>query len=881
MKNYLLRPLASLALAVALAATLSTNLTAHAQLGRATPPTPVSAAQFETMLKEAGLPDTVKDAALPLHESYFARFRDFETREVQPALESAHGGAMVLVVSVDDAKKDAESNRRLLQRAAQMDGQLVDELIGVLTTVDAVHAEALRNALTRRRCAALTPTTGFSANSLGFNLATTSALIDLDANARAPIAPTLDAYDIELTRLLERHAEATITRAVRAAEIREELGMTNAPEFAGGNDEAGAETGGQEAARDWFTKAREVQKRAGEEGAAVATRMRRLHRDTLTSIDSLLPPETARALRAEFARAVYPSLHVKSEFDALVKKARAKRAAGEIDDTVWSSVTALLDAHDQSARPLFDNAVLAADTLLAERGDANMFSFGGSDESNPNEDRVNAAREQIAALDARDSEALRALLGLDATPPQTLVNIGRGGEAFNGTIQLSHVSDEIEGAIGAAISAIVVGGDGDMMVFSGDELDDGASPFSFGGGGASSGVARPMTGDELDALATKTGFTADSRAVFDEIVADCAAARTAAEGEFGSAQQEMAFDSDGGMAMTFILSGGEETTKDPEAPAKLSAAVDAAEEKMFDDLKATAHADKVDATDAARRARARVRGLTGERGAQVADLVVIVDAANLEPATRALINEDLTAWDEGSLNVINTMRSEVKSLTAELERTMQEATKEITTDDGNGNISVSHSVEMSAEIGEKFQELGVKISKARTRVADLNTRTVAGFEAKLEGEPDARNAIVRGFLRAANPAIYKMPRDLSPFFTKAIATEGVTTDGVTRINALKVEWIETRETQCQAFIESEEAAKADQPSVPSDGGIRAMQAQMRERKLLRESLEQTEASIFRRLKDLLIIEVGSIKAEELGELPSPKKRSVPQIQFGR
>ena len=227
------------------------------------------------------------------------------------------------------------------------------------------------------------------------------------------------------------------------------------------------------------------------------------------------------------------------------------------------------------------------------------------------------------------------------------------------------------------------------------------------------------------------------------------------------------------------------------------------------------------------------------------------------------------------------MRSEVKSLTAELERTMQEATKEITTDDGNGNISVSHSVEMSAEISEKFQELGVKLSKARTRVADLNTRTVAGFEAKLEGEPDARNAIVRGFLRAANPAIYKMPRDLSPFFTKAIATEGVTTDGVSRINALKVEWIETRETQCQAFIESEEAAKADQPSVPSDGGIRAMQAQMRERKLLRESLEQTEASIFRRLKDLLIIEVGSIKAEELGELPSSKKRSMPQIQFGR
>ena len=127
----LLRPTAALALAVALAAPIALTTRADAQLGRQLP-SPVSAAQLEIMLRFAGLPDTTKDAALPLHEAYFERFREFEKREVDPALARPNDSPFDLARSVDEARKEAELRRRVFQRAAQLDDQLADEIAAVL-----------------------------------------------------------------------------------------------------------------------------------------------------------------------------------------------------------------------------------------------------------------------------------------------------------------------------------------------------------------------------------------------------------------------------------------------------------------------------------------------------------------------------------------------------------------------------------------------------------------------------------------------------------------------------------------------------------------------------------------------------------------------------
>ncbi|MEI7879124.1 MAG: hypothetical protein WCI96_14550, partial [Planctomycetota bacterium] len=127
----ILRPTATLALAVALAAPIALTTRADAQLGRQLP-SPVSAAQLEIMLRFAGLPDTTKDAALPLHEAYFERFREFEKREVDPALARPNDSPFDLARSVDEARKEADLRRRVFQRAAQLDDQLADEIAAVL-----------------------------------------------------------------------------------------------------------------------------------------------------------------------------------------------------------------------------------------------------------------------------------------------------------------------------------------------------------------------------------------------------------------------------------------------------------------------------------------------------------------------------------------------------------------------------------------------------------------------------------------------------------------------------------------------------------------------------------------------------------------------------
>jgi hypothetical protein len=59
-----------------------------------------------------------------------------------------------------------------------------------------------------------------------------------------------------------------------------------------------------------------------------------------------------------------------------------------------------------------------------------------------------------------------------------------------------------------------------------------------------------------------------------------------------------------------------------------------------------------------------------------------------------------------------------------------------------------------------------------------------------------------------------------------------------------------------------------------------MQTRMRERKKLREDLEQVEATVFRRLQELLVTEVGAEKAAQIGELPSRRRPAGATIRFG-
>ena len=875
--SLVLRPLASLALAVALAAPLATSAAAEAQLGRQLP-SPVSAAQLETIIREAGLPDSTKDVALPLHEAYFARFREFEKRDVDPLVANPGAAPFALTRSVDDARKDADARRRVLQRAAQLDNQLADELESVLPAKDAWRAQKVRMALTRRRCASMAPGMGFGGKPLEYTLRAAPILTKVDPDTLTIVNTALDAYESELTRQLERYAEASIARIVKGAEAMQELGVGEAPADAaiGGTD--GDAAGGMD---QWLEKMREAQRRASEETSRLVSRIRKLHREGLDQVMPMMRPEEARAMRDHLAAALYPGLRVKGEFEALYETARTMRDNGDLPRSKWQDVQALAESNELATRPI----MIALMDLAEQRVGSSEFgvimfeSNEGDDESRAKSDRL---RGDFQSADAANAAALRALLGLPAAEAQT----AREGRAGVNIADIGNV--QIEGA------AIMIGGGGEMITLSSDDMSDGGLVFSGTGipgmGGAS---ARPMTRAELDALAARLGFTADTRGVFDEIAARCAEARNAAEKEHKpQTPQFVGGDEDGGMSVTIGLAiGGDgegsidfgDLAASSEA---LAEAIERAEETMFDELKAVAADDRADAVEAARRARARVRLLPGETGVAAVDLIATVDTAALPEPARARIGEPLRAWDEASVSTIRSMKSEVRTLDAERQKIFESATvtedKTEETAEGSSSVSVARAMRIDEEMSKRLEEIDRRISDARGRVTKLNRGAFDSMMGALDGDASAQAALRRAYYRGANPSAYASARDLEPFFSKASAIEGLSDAAKASVATLRGEWVELRESRCEEFVRAQEAAGNAAKGIAADpsAGMAQMQTRMRERKKLREDLEQVEATVFRRLQELLVTEVGAEKAAQIGELPSRRRPAGATIRFG-
>jgi hypothetical protein len=902
----------ALALAVALAAPLGATAVAPAQFGPGrSAPTPVSATDFARMLVECGLPETTRDIALPLHEGYFARFREFETREVDPALDNAAGGDFALSRTLESAKETRDLRRRLFQRAAQLDAQLVDELVGVLTAEDAVRAERLRDTLARRRAATILASVGFGAGLSGkpetFDLRTCEALRTLDSTARDAVAPSFDAYGVELTRALERAADARLDVSVKAAELRAERNIPqtpviDAPQTENAQENA-PENGGAEAAVDttpaaqgideeWFRRNAEIQREASAEFAQAMLRVRRIHCDALANIEPLVSAKVARAMRADLMRAVYPGIQQKNAFDAALAEAESLRAKGKIDDAQWSAAEAIIDGHDVAARGVLNDLMDLADKK-AGNGELGLLMVAANDNQSEEAQRAARLSQELVDLSTRDAEALRAALGLAAPDPQVAgrgITVGEGGVDIGAAIaEAIGGGGEGGGEGGGAIQiqAVMVGGDGEAITLTSDDMDDAGVMFIGGLAGGGPRVPKPFTREELDAISAASGLDGAQRPTFDEIAARCAESRTAAEDEHGPRSGGIA-NADGSISLTFSIGGEGEMVAGGGDTEALVDAIVTGEETMFDELRAAATADRSEPIEAARRARARTRLALGETGEHSVDLLKIAQAVELGEAARASIDARLGEWDRSSVAALEAMRREIDAANERREEIMTAATEE-TTAQTEGGASIGRTVAIDDSMSMELAELDRRVTSARARVATANAATRATIEDALAGDSAAQKTFRRAYLRAANPEVYRGARDLAPFFDKAAALEGVGEQGRADIARLKTEWIEAREARCEEFIrardEAEREAKA-RASADAGGGamsadtFRLMGVQQRERKRLREDLQQVEATIFRRLQDLLIVEVGADRAKEIGELPARRRANMPSIRIG-
>jgi hypothetical protein len=327
---------------------------------------------------------------------------------------------------------------------------------------------------------------------------------------------------------------------------------------------------------------------------------------------------------------------------------------------------------------------------------------------------------------------------------------------------------------------------------------------------------------------------------------------------------------DGGMTV------GEAGPADPE---KLLRAIEVAEEGMFDALKAAADPSKGDATEAARRARARTRLLIDERGPQSADVVAIVESAPLDDAQRAAVADEVRTWDESSVSALRAMRDVVSRANEERSEILERASRTEEVDAGDGNRQVARSMRIDEEMSQTLQGLDRRIRDARDAVVSRNRSAIDALAARLEAYPAAATAIRRGFYRTLEPGAYRASRDLEPFFARAGALEGLRPETRSMISTIRAEWIESREALCEAFVVEREKERA---AASGDGAasFASFGAKAQARKRLTADLEQLETSAMRRLRDLLTIEFGAEKAASIGDLAPRRARNTPMLEIG-
>lgn len=622
----------------------------------------------------------------------------------------------------------------------------------------------------------------------------------------------------------------------------------------------------------WMRKIQEVQRRAGEEMAAIDARIRKLHRGTLASVEADLPPVIASSLRSYLVREAYGSIALSGEYDAARKSAEALRAKGALDDTRWSAVESAVRAHESELRPDLENLLALLDERAARGGADFMFA---PDEAAADNAGVEAARDRCNAIIARNAAALREALGEKPATAKPMIAEGRG-------IDISQPGISAEGSV----QIMVVGGDGEAISLGGDDLAD--SGIVLGGlfGGGNDGTAKPLSREELDRLAERLGFTGDSRAVFDLIVERCLEDRAAAEREDEAKRPKPAAGADGSISVT--LSIGEDGamtvgSDGPADPRALAKALEANEERMFDELKVAADPSKAEVAEAARRARARVRLLVGERGVQTADVAGIIESAALSPEQGAAIADELKAWDESSVPALRAMREEIGRVRDEREEIMRAAESTEDVNATEGRTEIRRAMAIDSAVMEKLQRLDERAGDARAKVAARNRSAIDAIASKLESDPRAAKAIRRGLYRVLEPAAYRIPRDLGVFFDRASGIEGLSAETRATIAAQRAEWTESCEALCEEYAVNRERERAEAKQEKSPGmiplGALGMNSQARKR--LTADIDQAEALAIRRLRELVAGAVGAEKAAVIGELQPRKKRGAPSIPLGR
>ena len=500
-------------------------------------PPPVPSTEVISLLERAGLSNADAALAVAAHEVYFERYRDFERAEVDRWLRSREGSFAGMLQgggSAAEVEKDVTTRRRLIASAKQLDDQLASEIAAKLPAEKQQVADALRDALARRRASIVVRAFGGGFESRPFSLADFPDFATIAPEARAQVQPILAVYEQELTRLWDRALVLAIDRPLRIAELRANRGIAAPVMPAPAAEGEAAPAFDQAAFEQYWRSLQDLRREASADADAARRKVKDFHRLTLAQLEAVLDANAARNVRRWMIREKYPLLHEKGTPEPLFAEAAELHDADKLDDAAWGSVEAERAAYDAEVHPIVDEVMKLSDA------DSNsgmiMFFEAGQQQSDKQ-----AILERKSLVDARSVERMRAILGKPAdevTPPQ----VAQGGLSFTidgGTIDLGE-------ALGEAVTASVMIGFGDrngeMIIVSGDEFS-GGSFASMGYGGGDRRIAKAMSRADADALAKRLSISEAERVAFDAVFEDYALNGKNIEASFSPKSDDSAEDS--------------------------------------------------------------------------------------------------------------------------------------------------------------------------------------------------------------------------------------------------------------------------------------------------------------------------------------------------
>lgn len=828
-------------------------------------PPPVPSTEVISLLERAGLSNADAALAVTAHEVYFERYRDFERAEVDRWLRSREGSFAGMLQgggSAAEVEKDVTTRRRLIASAKQLDDQLASEIAAKLPAEKQQVADALRDALARRRASIVVRAIGGGFESRPFSLADFPDFATIASEARAQVQPILAVYEQELTRLWDRALVLAIDRPLRIAELRANRGIAAPVMPAPAAEGEAAPAFDQAVFEQYWRSLQDLRREASADADAARRKVKDFHRLTLAQLEAVLDANAARNVRRWMIREKYPLLHEKGTPEPLFAEAAELHDADKLDDAAWGSVEAERAAYDAEVHPIVDEVMKLSDA------DSNsgmiMFFEAGQQQSDKQ-----AILERKSLVDARSVERMRAILGKPAdevTPPQ----VSQGGMSFTidgGTIDLGEALGE---AVTASVMIGVGDGNGEMIIVSGDEFS-GGSFASMGYGGGDRRIAKAMSRADADALAKRLSISEAERVVFDAVFEDYALNGKNIEASFSPKSDHSADDSPQVMFGAMRAMQGQ--------LAELRGAIEAADASFFADLGVVCPtAMESGALAAAEHARARALATSGEApSAATADIAEAFIAAEVSAEGRASALESVTAWEQEASPQFTSRAHELDAIARQRMQLENEMQIEMTHSESAGGVSQSTTVTVAGDnekILDKMLTLEARQTALSVKAEKSNLAALGNICAALP-EVDGTK-LRRAWQRLAYPRVYDAGSSAEGIFVKALALRELSAEQRAAIEVMKSEYNEAVEALAGEFIARPAPARANLGDGPEGLNIVAMQTAERERKRLTADREELNQSAVRRLKETLGADLGA----KVGDLPVKKKRSPMQFQIG-